>query len=120
MLNQKIISILLSAEAKALATTGPQGLNVVPVSTIKIKNGQIFLVDYFFHKTRANLQSGDSVVLTAWSGLKGFQIKATVEYLTEGQIFDETVAWIAKLHPDRTVHGTVILTPTNVYDIGIG
>ena len=120
MLTSSIIDALLKSEAKALATTGPNGLNVVPVSTIKIEMGKIILVDYFFNKTRQNLQSGDSVALTAWTGLKGYQIKADVKYVNQGVLFDDVKAWISQLHPERTVYGAVELTPTEVHDIGIG
>lgn len=120
MLTSSIIDALLKSEAKALATTGPNGLNIVPVSTIKIQMGKIILVDYFFNKTRQNLQSGDSVALTAWTGLKGYQIKADVKYVNQGVLFDDVKAWISQLHPERTVCGAVVLTPTEVHDIGIG
>lgn len=117
---QQIKNFLLVAEAKALATNGSEGLNVVPVSTIKIENDHILLVDYFFSKTRKNLQQPQTVALTAWSDLKGYQVKATVEYLTEGKIFNNTVTWVAKQHPERIVYGVVRLSPTVIYDIGIG
>lgn len=119
-LSSTVTNCLLRAEAKALATTGPEGLNVVPVSTIKVVDGDIILVDYFFSKTRANLQQGEGAALTAWSGFKGYQVKGKVEYLTQGLLFEGLVAWIAQLHPERTVCGVVRLTPTAVYDIGIG
>ncbi len=120
MLTPKVTNCLLTAEAKALATTGPQGLNVVPISTIKVENGKIILVDYFFNKTRDNLKTNKPVSITAWSGLSGYQIKTECHYQTEGELFEETTKWIAELHPNRIVYGVVELTPLEVYDIGIG
>lgn len=119
-LTPTVTDLLLTATAKALATTGPQGLNVVPVSTIKIQDGNIILVDYFFNKTRDNLQNSLEVSLVGWTGLTGYQIKAKHTYHTQGSFFDEVVAWIAELHPDRTVIGAVKLTPTEIHDISIG
>lgn len=119
-LSPSVLDHLLTATAKALATTGPQGLNVVPVSTIKIEEGKIFLVDYFFNKTRENLQNSTEVSLVGWTGLQGSQVKAHHIYHTQGKVFEQTVAWIAALHPERTVCGVVELTPTEVFDISIG
>jgi len=119
MLTPKVINCLLNAEAKALATTGPQGLNVVPISTIKIENDKIILVDYFFDKTRENLKTNNDVSITGWTDLSGFQIKAKCSYQDSGELFEKTVDWIAKLHSERTVIGVVELSPIEVHDISI-
>lgn len=119
--SQDIAKFLLNAESKALATNGVDGINVVPVSTVKVVDGHIWLVDYFFGKTRENIQKNpNDIALTFWSGLSGYQVKAHSMYQTEGVNFEATVAWIAKLHPERKVKGLLILEPRKVYDIGIG
>ena len=47
--------MLLSADAKAFATYSEGNLNVIPVSTIKIVDGKILLVDYFMEKRKVNI-----------------------------------------------------------------
>lgn len=116
-LSQTMIDVLLSADSKALATTGPRGLNVVPVSTIRVVNGNIWLINYFFKKTLENIQAEPLVALVGWRGFDGFQIKGNVRYTTEGHEFEEAKAWVAQTLPDRTVKGLLILTPECVYDI---
>lgn len=117
-LSQELIQILETAEAKALATSGNE-LNVVPVSSVKIVNNKIWLIDYFFDKTLANIQQNPKVALTFWTGLVGYQVKATVNYLTSSTDFDAATAWIAEIHPNRIVKGLLQLEVSEVYDISI-
>lgn len=111
---------LLSPYAsKALATTGPHGLNVVPVSSIRLVDNQIWLFDYFMNKTRENILSSSEVSLVYWYVMNGHQIKASAQYFSEGELFDEACVWVEKMHPGRTLNGLVVLTPTAVHDISL-
>jgi uncharacterized protein len=113
--------ILQTADGKALATYSPHGgVNVVPVSSLRLADDTIILVNYFFSKTLANIQENPAVALAAWKGLKGCQIKATAVYETEGNRFDSVVSWIAETIPGRVVHGILVLTPTKCYDVSAG
>lgn len=109
--------ILLNADGKALATYGPAGLNVVPVSTVKINGEKIILVNYFFNKTLINIKDNPEVTLACWKGLEGYQIKCQARYESEGEVFDEIKAWVRDILPDRVVKGIVVLSPTAVFDI---
>lgn len=120
MFNETIIKNLLQAEAKALATTGPHGVNVVPVSVINVKESTIYLYDFFMGKTVANLSDSPAVALTAWSGLQGVQIKAVADYCTNGPEFEQAVIAMKEQFPERTLRGLIILTPIVVYDISAG
>ena len=116
-LSSKIIDALLSADSKALATAGPQGLNVVPVSTIRIVDGKVLLINYFFKKTLNNLRAQPQASLVAWKGFDGYQVRAKVAYVESGPDFTEAQAWVAGMLPGRIVKGLLILTPTEVFDI---
>ena len=109
--------MLLNADAKALATYSEDNLNVIPVSTIKIADEKILLVDYFMEKTVQNILKNNSVSLVCWKDMKGFQIKGRCNYLTSGEYFDETVQWAKTEYPDRTVRGILLITPLEVHDI---
>lgn len=109
--------ILLNADAKALATYHDGNLNVIPVSTVKVVDGNILLVDYFMEKTVQNVQKNESVALVFWKDMKGFQIKGRCDYQTTGRYFDDTVEWAKEAHPDRTVKGILLITPQEVHDI---
>lgn len=116
-LSQPVIDALLAADSKALATNGPHGLNVVPVSSIRIVDGKLWLINYFFNKTLDNIRANPRVALVGWKGFTGFQVRADVEYLEEGPLYEEAKKWVAETLPDRTVKGLLVLTPAEVYDI---
>lgn len=116
-LTKEIVDVLLNADSKAFATTGPNGLNVVPVSTIRVVDGKIWLMNYFFKKTVENILSEPHASLVGWKGFDGFQIKGNVSYETSGPQFEEAKAWVAERLPERTVKGLLILTPESIYNV---
>lgn len=116
-MEQYVEKMLLNADAKALATYHDGNLNVVPVSTVKIVDEKVLLVDYFMGKTAQNVQKNDSVALVFWKDMKGFQIKGRCDYLTSGGHFDDTVGWAKTAFPDRTVKGVLLITPEEIHDI---
>lgn len=118
-LSEEIKTVLLHAEAKALATSTKNEINVVPVSSVKIVDNKIWLIDYFFNKTQQNVLENPKVALTFWIGLKGYQLKATTTYLTKGTDFNAATKWIAGVHPNRTVKGLLVLSTDAVFDISI-
>ncbi|MCF6296857.1 MAG: pyridoxamine 5'-phosphate oxidase family protein [Flavobacteriaceae bacterium] len=118
-LSQEVIQILLNAEAKALATVANNEVNVVPVSSVKVVDSKIWLIDYFFDKTLSIIQQNPNVALTFWVGLRGYQIKAKVNYLIEGAEFITATNWIAEIHPNRIVRGLLVLETQEIFDISI-
>jgi predicted pyridoxine 5'-phosphate oxidase superfamily flavin-nucleotide-binding protein len=116
-----IEQFILSADSKALATLSPDGIiNVVPVSSIKVVDGKIILVNYFMDKTLENITANNKVSLVAWSKMVGYQIKGSVEYTTQGNVFDDVVIWIKETIPSRTVKGVLIISPEEIHDIAPG
>lgn len=115
-IDENIENFILSAESKALATYGTN-INVVPVSSIKIVEGKIWLINYFLDKTLANIILNPAVSLVCWKKMMGYQIKGSVEYITDGEYFDNAKSWIKELLPERVVKGLLILTPEEIYDI---
>lgn len=108
---------ILSAESRALATYANGNLNVVPVSSIKIVAGKIWLINYFMEKTLENILKNGNIALVCWGKMMGYQIKGKAFYVTEGQDFDEATKWIKSVLPKRVVKGLIILTPEEIYDI---
>ncbi|MBP6866088.1 MAG: pyridoxamine 5'-phosphate oxidase family protein [Candidatus Pacebacteria bacterium] len=108
---------ITSADSKALATSGASGLNVVPVSSLKVVEGKIWLINYFMDKTLQNILENKNVSLVCWTKMMGYQIKGAVEYKTTGAEFDQAVTWIREMLPDRIVKGLLIISPTDIYDI---
>ena len=119
-LSEKIQEVLKTATAKALATTGPHSVNVVPVSMINVVDDEIWLFDFFMDKSVKNVREDSSVALTAWTDMVGIQVKAEASYLTEGTQFEEAVAWAKTQNPERVTKGLLLLKPTAVFDISPG
>jgi hypothetical protein len=114
---ERIANILLSADGKALATHGKHGTNVVPVSSVTIVDGEVWLINYFMGKTVDHIEEGSTVALAFWKGFEGYQIRAEVAHHTEGPSFEKAKEWIAGILPDRTVRGLLILSPVDLYDV---
>ncbi len=115
-IDHHIEQFILSCESKALATYG-ESINVVPVSSIKIVEGNIWLINYFMDKTLTNILLNKSISLVCWRKMMGFQIKGSVEYKVEGEDFNIATTWIKEILPERVVKGLIILTPEEIYDI---
>lgn len=116
-LPEQIIDIVLNADGKALATYYKDCVNVIPVSSIKIVEDKIWLINYFLDKTLQNIINNPRASLVCWKGLEGYQIKTRVTYVTGGDAFAEAKQWIAKILPERVVKGLLILEPTEVFDV---
>ncbi len=112
-----IEDFIISADAKALATYAEGNLNVIPVSSIKVHGGKIWLINYFMEKTLANIRKSNKVSLVCWRKMMGYQVKGEATYVTEGSEFEDAVGWIKELLPDRTVKGLIVITPHEVFDV---
>jgi hypothetical protein len=119
-INTPIAETISNAEARALATTGPTGINVVPISMARVTTDAIWLFDFFMDKTVTNINNQAEVALTAWTGLTGVQVKAQARYVSEGPEFAEAVAWVKEHNPDRVTRGLIILEPTAMFDVSPG
>ena len=116
-ISAEIKSIIEGASSKALATHGPAGLNVVPVSMVRVTRNSVWLFNLFMDKTVRNVVAKHTVALVCWDGFTGAQLKATAEYVNDGDVFREAVRWVAAQNPERVVRGVLVLTPTACYDI---
>lgn len=116
-MEKHIENFILSSDSKAFATYSDQSINVVPVSSIKVVDGDIWLINYFMDKTLSNIEKNPQASFVCWRKMMGYQIKGEVSYETYGQNFDLAVEWIKTILPDRVVKGLIILKPKEVYDI---
>lgn len=113
-----IQKFLLAAESKALATVSPQGIiNVIPVSTLKIRDNKIILMNYFMGKTQENITQNNYIALVAWSDMFGYQIKGPVDYITTGELYEEMKNWVNITFPERNLYGLLAINPKEIYDI---
>lgn len=116
-MTEDIIAQINNAEARVLATSGPHGVNAVPVSVVEVMSGKIQLYNFFMGKSVENLQADPEVSFSCWKGFVGIQVKATAAYMTNGEQFESAVPVMKERFPDRTLHGVIVLTPSNIFDI---
>ena len=120
-LSPTVIEFINTASAKALATDGPAGLNVIPVSVITAEARQVVLYNFFMNKTTQNITQPDTpVALACWDGLRGLQLKATATAQNTGELFTAKQAVMRKQFPDRTLASVIVLRPTELFDVSVG
>ncbi|MEK7639042.1 MAG: pyridoxamine 5'-phosphate oxidase family protein [Patescibacteria group bacterium] len=120
MLSPALKACLESASAKALASNGKAGLNVVPVSMLKVNDDSLWLFDFFMDKTALNIKENPEVALTCWNTMIGAQMKGTVTYVESGDVLAAGVAFVKEQNPARVVKAVLVFTPTAIFDISPG
>ena len=101
-----------------LTTVDAKGTpNSIYATCVRKASADMFVVaDNFFNKTRANILSGSKgALLFITTEGKAYQVKGTITYYTEGQIFDAMKRW----NPERLPgHGAAALKVEQVYSGG--
>jgi len=79
----------------------------------KFDEDRIVIADNYFDKTRKNILAGSkgSILFITNEG-KAFQVKGTIEYHKEGEIFENMKTWNPKQHPG---HAAAVLKVEEVY-----
>ncbi|MEJ2097664.1 MAG: pyridoxamine 5'-phosphate oxidase family protein [Deltaproteobacteria bacterium] len=99
-----------------LTTVDSSGMpNTIYVTCVKkIAGDKIVVADNKMYKTRANIKAGSPVsLLYLTKDKKAFQIKGSVSYLTEGDIYDDMKnGWLDKKYPGQAA---VVIHVREVY-----
>jgi predicted pyridoxine 5'-phosphate oxidase superfamily flavin-nucleotide-binding protein len=78
-----------------------------------MKDGRIAVADNYFDKTKSNiLRKSRMSALFITKDHKAYQVKGTVEYATQGPLFEEMLTWAQPKYP-RT--GVAVLNAISVY-----
>lgn len=120
ILTQAITEIIKTAEQKVIATDGVAGINVIPLSMVEIVDDKIVIYDCFMSKTRENVANKGLVAMGFWTGFTGVQVKGEAQYYSDGEWFEQSIPKLAKMHPDRTLVGVIVINPTEAYDLAPG
>src|SRR5512136_864952 len=92
--------------------------NVVPIAAFKVLDDASLLIsDQFFNKTLANMKENNKAAISWWGEKAGFQIKGTVTIHTDGEIWEQDVAWMKELRPSLKPKGAVVMKITGVYAV---
>ena len=107
------------ASSACVATADKNAItNVVYVSYLKYLDDEtIVIADNKFAKTRSNLDSNPKlafVVLDA-DTKKSYQVKGSVECLTDGEIYQSVVDWVHIKKPELTAKAAIYIQVEEVY-----
>ena len=79
----------------------------------KLDDKRILIANNFFHKTLENIKSGSrGALLFIAPEREAYQIKGSLEYYTEGPVYDDMKTW---LDPKFAGVGAVILNIEDIY-----
>jgi len=75
--------------------------NAIYVTSVKMLNEQnIVIADNFFEKTRANIFAGSrGAVLYITKEGKSYQLKGTIEYFKDGEVYEDMMKWADPQYP---------------------
>ncbi len=79
----------------------------------KFSEDALVVADNYFDKTRKNIFAGSrgSILFITKEG-KSFQVKGSIEYITEGEVFDFMKSWNPEKHPG---HAATVLKVEEAY-----
>ena len=98
-----------------LASVGSDGVpNIIYASCVGMfGKDRLVVADNYFDKTRRNLLAGGKGALLFMSKAgKAYQVKGTLEYHTEGEVFDHMKTWNP---PQAPGHAAAALRVEDVY-----
>lgn len=82
---------LIENNAIALSTVDSKGNpHIIAVGFCKVVEGKIIITDNYMNETPKNIEKNNNIALAVWSRnweekCRGFEIKGTAEYFTEGK-----------------------------------
>jgi len=103
-----------------IATSSADGIpNVALVGLLKILDDETILIaDNFFKKTEANIKENPKLSLVVYDkdAKKAFQVKGSVELLTSGSIYNDTVKWVHSIRADLTPKAAAVVHVEEIYN----
>lgn len=115
-MNQEILDAWEERRLPAILTTVDRhGMpNAIYASSVqRFGEDKIVIADNYFDKTRANLLDGTKgAILFRTKAGKPYQLKGSMQYLTEGEIFADMKRWNPAKHPG---HAAAVLIVEAAY-----
>jgi predicted pyridoxine 5'-phosphate oxidase superfamily flavin-nucleotide-binding protein len=114
---ERYLNQVLESPSRVLATFGPAGINVVPVSVVSKEGDALILHDFFMDKTVINIKASGDVAVAAWDGLVGVQLKGQACYESSGDSYNKAVTVMRERFPGRTLRGIIRIVPQSVFSV---
>lgn len=97
--------------------------NVVFVTFLKIVDDEtIHIADNFFNKTAANLKANPRVSIVGYDSesKKSFQVKGSVDIVTEGPVYEDVKAWVHAKSKALPMKAAVVMHVEEIYNAMYG
>lgn len=94
-----------------LTTVDTSGMpNVIYVTCVSLYgDDRLVVADNYFDKTRKNIKAGSKgAALFITSDKKAFQLKGSLEYHTDGPVYDDMKKWNPPKHPGNAAAALVV------------
>ena len=106
--NRKGAVVLTTVDASGVANS------IYATCVSKFDDETLVVADNYFDKTKKNILAGNKtgVLLFITEEDKAYQIKGTLEYHKEGEIFDDMKTWNPEKHPG---HAAAVIKVEEVY-----
>lgn len=92
------------------ATVAPDGTpNIIYATCVAaFGNDRLVVADNYFDKTRHNLKAGSPGAILFMADGKAYQVKGSMEYHTDGELFDHMKSWNPEKHPGHAAAALVV------------
>ena len=96
---QECMDMINDAYAAAVSTCDGEGMpNVVPCSMKQAWDEETVMIsDQYMNKTLANLRENPQMALSVWDEQGGWQVKGTVTYEDEGELYEQVAAQVHQI-----------------------
>jgi len=115
----------------SLSTASSDGIpNAVPIGLLWFKDDEtVVLMDNFFLKTKANLESNPRIALTGWEmeekegkvALKdGYQLKGSVKFESSGPLYEKIKAEAKAINANYPAKAILLMKVEEIYYVKSG
>ncbi|HII01815.1 TPA: hypothetical protein HA351_09270 [Methanosarcinaceae archaeon] len=110
---------LVNQQVASLGTADKNGVpNVCLMGFVKAQDDEtLVMADVFWKKTLANLQENPKATITAYLPPKAYQIKGSMELVSEGPLMNEINEWVASKMANLKPKGAALLHVEEIYSL---
>ncbi|MCQ1534380.1 hypothetical protein FTO70_01440 [Methanosarcina sp. KYL-1] len=114
---------LANQQVASLVTADKNGVpNVALMGFVKARDDEtLIMANVFWKKTEANLKENPKAAISVYMPpMKAYQLKGSVELVSEGPLMDEVLEWVASKMANLKPKGAALLHVEEIYSASPG
>jgi predicted pyridoxine 5'-phosphate oxidase superfamily flavin-nucleotide-binding protein len=114
---------LANQQVTSFVTADKNGVpNVCLMGFVKVRDDEtIIMANVFWKKTEANLKENPKAAISAYMPpMKAYQIKGSVELVTDGPLMNEVADWVASKMANLKPKGAALFHVEEIYSMSPG